>query len=200
MGLFNKSQSKAVQLSERQLLENKYSSARGNILLVVVLTVINIVLLVTNSNTYFLFSAYIPFILVDFGKLLCGMYPAEYYTDNFAEMEILPKEVFAVTLGIAIVILVLYVLCWIFSKKFKIGWLITALVFFSVDTLAMLLLNGFVMDSLIDYVIHVWVIFSFANGLVAYRKFKKLPEESAEQAETLVVNGQPVVGEEQPIE
>ncbi len=200
MGLFNKKQSTTVQISERQLLENKYSGARGNILLVVILTAINIFLLVTNSNTYFLFSAYIPFALVDLGMFFCGMYPAEYYTDILAETEFLPTEVFAITLAVAIIILVLYVLCWIFSKKLKAGWLITALVFFSIDTLLMLLMNGFVMDSAIDYLIHAWVIFSFANGLVAYSKIKKLPDETEQPAQPLVVNGERVDQEALPIE
>ncbi len=200
MGLFNKNQSAAMQVSERQLLENKYLSARGNILLVVVFTVINIILLVTNSSTYFLFSAYIPFALVDLGMFFCGMYPTEFYDDILAEMQFLPKEVFWVTLAIAIVILVFYVICWVFSKKFKAGWLITALVFFSIDTLALFLINGFVIDSVIDYLIHAWVIFSFANGLVAHSKLKKLPDETEQQTDVLAVNDEPIVQEEQPIE
>lgn len=200
MSLFNKNKSETIQVSQRQILENKYLNARGNILLVVALTVINIILLVTNSNTYFLFSAYIPYALVDIGMSFCGMYPAEYYVDFFDEIEFLPKEFFAVMLSIAIVILLLYFLCWIFSKKFKIGWLIAALVFFGIDTLAMFMINGFVIDAVIDYVIHVWVIFSFANGLVAYSKLKKLPDETDQESDVLAVNGEPVANEESPIE
>ena len=194
MGLFTNKQNANAQLSERQLLEGRYANARNNILLVVGLTVINIILLVTNSNTYFLFSAYIPFVIADFGMFFCGMYPAEYYAGGLEDMEFFPKEVFAVAMVIAAVILILYILCWIFSKKFKSGWIIAALVFFAIDTAAMILLNGFVMDSLIDYVIHAWVIFSFVNGLIAFSKLKKLP---AENADAFVVNGEPLAQEEQ---
>lgn len=47
--------------SERYTLENKYNTTRYNLLLVIGFTLINIVLLVTNSDRYFLFSAYIPY-------------------------------------------------------------------------------------------------------------------------------------------
>lgn len=181
MGLFNKASNNGVQFSQRQLLENKYANSCNNIMLVVVLTVINIVLLLTNSNTYFLFSAYIPFFLTDVGMLFCGMYPAELYTGELADMQFLSKGFLAITLGIAAVILILYVLSWIFSKKQKVGWLIFALVFFSIDTLALFVLNGFIMDSIIDYVIHAWVIISLINGIISFSKLKKLPEYSLSQ-------------------
>ena len=44
-----------TNLTPRQRLENKYNGTKGNLLLVVVFTVINLVLLITNANTYFLF-------------------------------------------------------------------------------------------------------------------------------------------------
>ena len=69
------------QLSQQQVLTNKYMGARHNLLLVVVFTLINIVLLLVQSNTYFLFSATIPYFLADLGMVLCGKYPAEYYVD-----------------------------------------------------------------------------------------------------------------------
>ena len=55
--------------------ETKYNSSIANLLLVVAFSVINIVLLVTNANTYFLFSAFIPYFVVDYGMYFCGLYP-----------------------------------------------------------------------------------------------------------------------------
>ncbi len=176
MGLFNNAG--RPNGSEREILESKYDSSLYNILLVVGLTAINILLLVTNSNTYFLFSAYIPFILADLGMFLCGMYPSEYYIENFLEMVFLPKSFFVIMLVIAIVILAAYVLSWVFARKRKIGWLIFALVFFSIDTAAMFLFNGLVLESIIDYAIHAWVIVSLANGISAFNKLKKLPADA----------------------
>jgi diguanylate cyclase (GGDEF)-like protein len=42
-------------------------------------TIINIILLVTNTNTYFLFSAYIPYLIADFAMYFGGKYPAFYH-------------------------------------------------------------------------------------------------------------------------
>ena len=72
---------KVQQLSQREQLTNKYMGARHNLLLVVIFTAVNIGLLVAQSNSYFLFSASIPYYLVDLGMYLCGKYPMEYYAD-----------------------------------------------------------------------------------------------------------------------
>lgn len=172
---------KPQQLSQRQLLINKYMNARHNILLVVIFTLINIVLLVAQSNTYFLFSATIPYYLADLGMLLCGKYPAEYYV-GMGDVAFLDNSFLVVVLVIAAMILLLYLFSWIFSKKPRVGWMIFALVFFVLDTLVMLLLMGISADMIIDIVFHLWVIVSLTIGIVSYFKLKKLPaEESIEQ-------------------
>lgn len=168
---------KNQQLSQAEVLTNKYQSARANILLVVVFTLLNVILLVTNSNTYFLFSAAIPYFIVDLGMLLCGKYPAEYYADGLTGMEFLNDTFFVVTLVVAAVILVLYLLSWILSKKPRVGWMIFALVFFVVDTAGMLILTGISTEMIVDILFHGWVIVSLANGVVSYFKLKKLPED-----------------------
>ena len=142
---------------------------------------INIVLLVTNGNTYFLFSAYIPYLLADFGMLLTGMYPSEVYGD-FGSIEFLGKSFLVVMLVIAAIILLVYLLCWIFSNKLRVGWMITALILFSIDTAAMLLLNGIAVDAIVDIVFHGWVVVSLAMGIGAYNKLKKLPAEEIADA------------------
>lgn len=164
----------------RQLLASKFTNARHNILLVVIFTAINIILLATNSNTYFLFSAYIPFALVDLARFFCGMYPAELYVGEYALGTYLDSSVFYVVLAVAAAILVLYLLAWIFSGKNKVGWLVFTLVFFGIDTVLMLLLNGIAMDSLMDIVFHAWVVLSLINGISAYAKLKKLDKEPAQ--------------------
>lgn len=170
----------------RGQLENRYASARANLLLVVVFTAINLVLLISQSDTYFLFSAFIPYILTSFGVILCGMYPAEFYLEELMDVEFLDKSFFVVMLVISLIILGLYLLSWFLSKK-RGGWLIFALVFFSLDTLGMFLLGGFSMDSIVDVLFHAWVIFSLCSGVIAHSKLKKLPpEETAPAAEWTV--------------
>lgn len=175
--IFNKSKEK--DRTQRENFESKYNNSISNLLLVVVFSVVNIVLLVVNSNTYFLFSAFIPYLLVDYGMYFCGMYPDEYYYD-VPDMVFSDKSTFVIAFAIAIVILLVYLLCWFFAKKKKIGWLIFALVFFVVDTIAMLAIVGISTDSGIDTFFHVWVIISLVNGIVNYNKLKKLPEDVVE--------------------
>lgn len=191
MAFFKNNQAANQQLSQRQVLENKYASSRHNILLVVVFTAINLILLIANSNTYFLFSASVPYFIADLGMLLGGKYPAELYAGELAGLEILGTGFFVTTLVIAILIVALYLLSWIFSKK-KSGWMIFALVFFILDTLAMFALVGISADQIIDVIFHAWVIISLFSGISAYNKLKKLPEEPEEEVEEAVV-ASPVV-------
>lgn len=163
-------------LSLKQMLRAKYASSRNNLLLVVAFTVINLILLVTNSNTYFLFSAYIPYALVDLGMFLCGKYPQEFYAD-FGNMEFVDNSFFVTMLVIAIIIILVYFLSWLFSKKYKVGWLILSLVFFVIDAIAMLLYIGFSTEIIIDVVFHIWVIVSLSLGISNYYKLKKLPDD-----------------------
>ncbi len=185
-------------LSNKQVLETRYNNSRMNLLLVVAFTAINIVLLVTKSDTYFLFSAFIPYAMVTLGMMLCGMFPEEYYGEDLAGMEFFDSTVFAVFLGIAIVMVALYLLSWIFSKKNRVGWLVFALVIFAVDTLGMFAVEGFALESIIDIVFHVWVIVSLAVGIRAGGQLKKLPAEetnvlewetTVEEQETVINSG-----------
>ena len=167
---------KPQQLSQREVLASRYQGARHNLLLVVIFSLVNIFLLVTNSNTYFLFSATIPYFLVDMGMLLCGKYPEEYYLE-FGGIDPVSDTFFIVMLVAAAVIILLYLLSWIFSKKPRVGWMIFALVFFVLDTVGMLCLTGITSDMIVDVVFHGWVIISLIGGVAAYFKAKKLPEE-----------------------
>ena len=178
MGLFgNRNENEAQPLTQRQQLLNRYSSARHNILLVLIFTTINIVLLVANSDSYFLFSAYIPYLVVTYGMLFCGRFPAEYYEDLLDYgFEFLDTGFFVGTLIVAVVICVLYLICWLFSDKNRVGWMITALVLFSIDTL-MMVLGGLSIDSALDVLFHGWVIVSLSMGIAAHFKLKKLPAE-----------------------
>lgn len=194
--LFTNKQTEAVP--QRQLLESKYASARHNILLIVAFTVVNIILLVAQSNTYFLFSAYLPYLIVDFGMVLCGMYPAEYYGEDLSGIEFLDKNFLTVMLVIAAVVLILYLLSWIFSKKSRVGWMILALVFFGIDTIAMLALNGIALDMIVDIVFHVWVVVSLIGGVSAHYKLKKLPEEQEEQSVEVLAEAQTEAAPQQP--
>lgn len=171
-------------LPQRRLLEARYNKSRHNLLLVLIFTVINIVLLVTNANSYFLFSAYVPYMFVDLGMEFCGMYPAEYYGPEYSDMAFLSPSFFAICLGIALVILAMYLLSWIFSKKARVGWLIFSVVFFVIDFIVLLLVVEINSGIMIDIVFHVWVIVSLMTGIISHFKLKKLPVEEIVVDET----------------
>ncbi len=180
MGLFNKNQNANVQISQRQMLENTVKISRNNLLLVLLFSAINIILRVTSSDTYFLFSAYVPLLLSALGMELTGKYPPEFYGEDLSSYVFLDDSFLYIMLGIAVFILGVYALCWVFSKKNPKGWLIFALVLFSIDTAMMLLLAGISLDFLVDYLFHGWVIVSLIKGLSALKKLKDLPEEIVE--------------------
>lgn len=172
MALFNKNKNQDV--SPAQALETKYKNGVTNLLLVVGFTAVNLVLLIANANSYFLFSAFLPYYTVDLGMYLCGRYPAEYY---YGDEEFLPETVLYAAIALAVVMLLFYVLCWFMAKKGKSAWLIVALAGFAVDTLAFVGLGGLSADGVLDIIFHVWVIVSLASGVVSFKKLKELPED-----------------------
>ncbi len=177
MGLFG-NKNTGVSLSKRQQLEAKFQSARTDLLLIVAFTVINIILLVTGSESYFVFSAFIPYSIAFLGMTLCGKFPTEYYEDAEGVFYI-DESAFVVFIAISVVLTLLYLLCWYMSKNFKSGWIIFGLVMISIDTAA-LLLGSSEASSIIDILFHVWMIVTMAQGLLANKKLKELPEEPEE--------------------
>ena len=79
----------------------------------------------------------------------------------------------------AAVILVLYLLCWLPSKKHP-GWLIAALVFFIIDTVALLavsLLLEIPRETILDLVFHGLIIFQLIQCISANYKLEKMIAE-----------------------
>lgn len=158
-----------VDKNSPEYLHKKVAGARSSLLMVMIFTVVNLVMLLLESGSYFLFSASVPYYLTAFGM---GMdYAAGYGgVGPFA----------TVGLVISAVVLVWYLLCWLLSKK-RPGWLVVALVSFVLDTLALL---GFSMafemmvDNIMDFVFHVWVVVELIQAVSANGKLKKLPNQA----------------------
>ena len=169
--------------SPRNLAFNKYNSSRYNLLLVLIFTLINVVICATGSDTYFLFSATIPYVVTVFGVAF--------------SIELAMPAFTYIGCAIAILLLVPYLLCWLFSKK-KYGWLIGALVYFVLDTLFLFI---FFLDvsMIIDYVFHAWVIFSLATGIANGKKLKTLPEEPVPEAYTVDEDGALLPEDSEPL-
>lgn len=154
---------KQQPLTVRERLQQQYRSARGNLLLMLIFTLVNIVLLVAGSDTMFLFSATVPYLAISFG--IIGEQPI----------------FLGICVCIAVVALVLYGLCWLLSKNNR-GWMIFALVLFIIDTLALL---GFYMlaedfSGILDIAIHAWVLYYLVVGIIADKKLRDLPLEEVD--------------------
>ena len=191
-------------VTERTMLESRYNNARHNILVVFIMTVINMVLLLTGGDSYFLFSAQVPYDLTVNGMYLCGKLPEEYYEGGYELYEFLPNEFLVIMVSIAAVITLLYLVFWIFSKKQKVGFMIAALVLFILDTISMITSWGAGLDSLLDIVFHVWVIVSLCLGVSSAAKLKKMPVEEtvevpAEAPAEMQLNGETVTEEKETV-
>ncbi len=151
---------KKMQHSKREVAEGKVKTARANLLLMIILSAVNIVLFLLGSDSMMLFSATIPYFAVVFGFL--------------SEM----SSALIVSICFAVVILVLYLLCWIFSKKHY-AWMIGALVMFIIDSLAMVGLYILAEDvsGIIDVLIHIWVLYYLVIGVINGYRLKKMPTE-----------------------
>lgn len=167
----------------RAYYQSKFKSSRYNLLLVVGMTVINIIMLLLGGSSYFLFSATIPYSLAVDGMYYTGKLPDEYYTDWPESMPLFDSSYLTVMILIASAIIILYVCCFLFSKKFKTGWMITAAVLFVLDTLYMLFFYGVGVDSIMDILLHAWVLYYLISGVVYGIKLKKLPEEDSQTVE-----------------
>ena len=147
--------------SVREIAEEKFNSARSNLLLVVILTLINMVLLVVGSDSMMLFSATIPY-----WAMLVGIVSVA-------------GPFFIGGIAVGVILLGIYFACWFFSKKHY-GWMIAALVLFIIDTIflaGLYLLIGDV-SGWLDIIIHIWVLYYLIMGVKYGRDLKLLPEET----------------------
>ena len=153
-----------------QIKRNQYNAARGNLVLVVIFSLINVVLCLLGQDTYFLFSAIVPYFIASVGALWGGLYPPEYYSDmDMTEADFWPMGLVVALAAVAIVIIAVYFVCWLLSKK-HVAFMIVALVLFVIDTVLMPILFGFSLDLILNYVFHAWVLGSLIWGIVHYFK------------------------------
>ena len=183
---------KLPKRTQRQLLTSNYKNARSNLLLVAGFTFINIIMLVAKSFSYFLFSATVPHALVDYTMYFCGMYPADYYGEDYAYAIFWPQGVFYIALAVAAVIIALYILCYVFSKNNKVGWLICALVMFVLDTACMFILYAITVDIILDVIFHALILIILIRGIAAHFKLKNLPPEEIEISNEPITDSTPL--------
>ena len=136
---------KKYNFDNSSLAMRRYKRARGSLLGMLLLTVINTVLAAVGSLTYFVFSDYLAYSLALSGRL--------YYEDSGLTLYIVLGCVFAA------LVLLPYLLCW----------LIAALVLFSIDTV-MLVWDALMFMEIafvLDIAFHIWLIVELILGIRA---------------------------------
>lgn len=155
----------------RENYEKRYRQARVNLLLMLACTAVNLLLPLVNSDVRFLFSASLPEMLSSVAWALAA----------------LEQPGFLVALPVAAVVLLMaaYFLCWLFSKK-RGGWMVAALVLFSVDCVTTLWLvmtsfaeagsgdpDLFAIGLMVAFA--AWVMYYLIGGVAAWNRLRKLP-------------------------
>ena len=147
-----------------EYLTKKISAGRYSLQLIILLTVVNTVFLLADSDHYFVFSASIPYFLTALGM---GM-------DEALSGGIGTFTIIAVVIGI--IVMGIYVLCWALGEK-KPGWLTAALVLFSLDTVGLLVITFALVDdpilNLMDIIIHALVVYELARAVACAKKLKR---------------------------
>ena len=130
----------------------RYTRARGSLMLVVILSIVNLFAL-TFADTYFLFSSYITLIISAVGAAL------------WADMEG-ATIILVATVVVGIISVLPYLACWHFSKK-HVGWLIAGLVLFAIDTILLVVDSITALDvtSIIDIAIHGYIIYELVSAV-----------------------------------
>lgn len=160
---------------EVSFLEAKYKSARLDLLIIIACTAINIVMISLGVDMFFLFSAFVPYILILYGNLLCGKLPPDYYEgEDMSTLEFFPDSFLWGMIAASVVILLLYLLTWFFAKNEESNWLLFALVLYAIDFIAMVFLFGVQLSMLVDYIIHGLGIGILASGVIAGIKRRKI--------------------------
>ena len=150
-----------VEKGSQEYDERQVSMSRGAILLVLCLTVVNLGLLIAGSNTYLLFAAFAPYYLTIMAR---GF--------DLAASGAVNGGYTWTALVFSALVLGLYLLCWLLSKKNP-KWLTVSLTLFTMDTICLALLCRFVFggftDSIMDFFMHAWVIYELYVGVRAAR-------------------------------
>jgi len=160
--------SQAMPADPREKLEKKFSISRNNLLAVIAFTAINIVLVLTNSDWYFLFSASIPIFVLFLGSEFI----------NFA------GDISFAAQGIAasFISLSIYGIIWGITKKHK-AWIIAALVYFSIDIFLSLYLLVTVIDefeavTIVELAFRGLIMFYLISGTITWAKLRKLESKA----------------------
>ena len=152
-------------MSEKySVLEKKFNSSRGNLLVVVILTTLNVILHLSGTDWFFLFSASFPMVVVIFGEVF-----TEASGNNLFLL---------LGASLAIISIAFFTACYLLTSKYR-SWIVVALVALSLDSLILLWLltvaEEFGFSTVIEIAIRIWVMYYLVSGTRAWVALKKMP-------------------------
>lgn len=172
-----------VQIDPNALLrakyERNYKAGRSNLLLVIIFTIVSMITFYWNGS-YFLFSAYVP--LMVFSVFAAFGWVAGGDPEMIAELDPETIEMIqsvgeftwvAIGFVIGMLMLAVYFVCWLLSKKHP-GALIVAAVLFATD--CALLLLSFDMSMIVDVLFHAWAMYYLISAIASHKKLKNIPD------------------------
>ncbi len=121
-----------IVFNEEQTASLVYNSSRAALLTYILVTVTNFLSLVTDGTYYNNFSSVLPYAVADYAMYMCGMYPPESYGAYI--FPFWDRAFFTLAVVISLVIIGVYVLCLIMSRKRRYGWLIPVILLIILDT------------------------------------------------------------------
>lgn len=161
--MFSKSNTQpAIDKNSQEYWLRQVSTARHALVIVAAFTVVNLALFFLDANSYFLFSASIPYYLTVLG------YAIDDYVFGAAT---------SIMMAIGAVFLAMALVCFLEIPKQagrKNGWLITAVVLFVADTAFLLfwalVMVGGIVPFITDLVFHGLILWELCQGIVYNRK------------------------------
>jgi hypothetical protein len=134
-----------------------FKNARGNLLLVVILTLVNIIMIAAESDFSFLFSATLPQIAMVYTALAAWSMVAGFF--------------------VGLICIGVYFLFWALSKKYRV-FILIALILFSIDMLFFFLfivsVNEFDFASIIHFAFMCWVLCCLIVGTKAWAILRRI--------------------------
>ena len=164
----NDANKEALKIEKRKL-NSCYKMARNSIMLVIILTLFETSFLFGKIPADFLFSSSLPFYatLGDWGETSDKL---DAYFENIELLATSSARFLVVTWVVFVVVICLYSLAWLYSKKEGYKWLAFAFCFYLFDTIAVLCNSGIT----IIFWCHVIVLALLARGIYAGVKLKNI--------------------------
>lgn len=163
----------AVDKNSPEYLRKQIAGGQYSLMLILIFTAINIAFLMLDVDRYFLFSASVPYYLVMIGKGVENGFSSGAWDIN--------GPLTITGLVIALVILAVYLLCWLLSRK-KTGWMTAAMVLFIVDSIALVgitfVLYEDPMVNAMDFLLHIWAIVELVQAVRANKKLQAMQQEA----------------------